>query len=224
MKRFEMEEAVSLLGGILDALLETLEGRVDRSMMEARNNIGKLRADATELLEAGAMAGPLLKCFDLCLAAGSSRVAMDGVRRAMVARSPKYVPGVIVATTGIFFSLLEQARILGDITFKSREEIDVMLSTMHAEFEPAEEFAATHTADPRVYEALVGLHAALSSDLSDRALPLPRLVRYHFPTRMPSVKLAMRIYGDARRADELVRVNRVVHPAFCLADGKCLSA
>jgi prophage DNA circulation protein len=41
---------------------------------------------------------------------------------------------------------------------------------------------------------------------------------------MPSVALAHRLYADASRADELRNENKIVHPAFCLRDGRALSA
>lgn len=224
MKRFEMVEAVRILGLTLDALLATLEGRFGRDFMTARNAIGRLRADAEVLLNASAIGDPLADCFVFCREAGATRLAMDGVRKVLVVQQLKYLPGTVLAASGIFFSLLEQARILVDMKFESRDKIDEMIHTVNSEFEPAEEFAALWTNDPRVYQALVSLHATVTTDLTTRARPLPRMVHYRFAYRMPSLKLAMRIYGDARKADELRRENRIVHPAFCLAAGRCLSS
>ena len=224
MKRAEMAEAVRVLGVILDALLATLEGRYGRSFMTARHAIGKLRADAEDTLDDGVLGAPLAECFDLCRGAGATRVAMDGVRRAMVVQQPKFIPGTAVATAGIFLSLVEQAQILVDVKFESRETIDQMIVSINQAFDPAEEFAALWTNDPRVYQAIVSLHAAMIADLTQRARPLPRMVRYEFASRMPSLKLAMRIYGDAHRADQLRMENRTVHPAFCQQSGRCLSA
>jgi prophage DNA circulation protein len=220
----ERLEVESILDDILDALVATLEGKFDRTTMEARNAIGFLRANVEDVIDDGELGEKLVECFQLCREVGVTRVAMDGVRRAMIVIVPKTIPGTVLATSAIFLSLAEQARILGETTFASRDDVDAMLATMNAEFEPAENFAATYTADPRVYQALVGLHAALSADLTDRSRPLPRMVRYNFPTRMPSLKLAMRIYSNARRADELRKENRTVHPAFMQQTGRCLSA
>jgi prophage DNA circulation protein len=224
MTRNELAEVEQILGDVLDALLATLEGQYNRNTMEVRNAIGFLRANVENVLDAEQLGQKLVECFDLCRASGVTRTVMDGVRRAMLAEQPKTIPGVVVATSAIFLSLLEQSRILGETVFTSRDEVDAMLTTMNLAFDPAEEFAAAYTVDPRVYQTLVGLHAALTADLTDRSRPLPRMVRYSFPKRMPSLKLAMRIYSNPRRADQLVKENRVVHPAFMLSNGRCLSA
>lgn len=224
MTRSEMEEAISILNAILDALLATLEGNVGRSFMDARNAIGVLRAGAEDMINDGDWGDPLVECFQLCREAGATRTGMDGIRVAMASKSPRFIPGTIIASSGYFLSLNEQARILIETMFVSRDDIDVMIDTMNKAFEPAEEFAAVAIADPRVYQALVGLHASVTAHLTERARPLPRMIRYQFPLRMPSLKLAMRIYGDARRADELKRENRTVHPMFMQAAGRCMSA
>jgi len=224
MTQAEFAETDAIIGRVLDALLATLEGKYNRSTMEARNVIGFLYANIEGVLDKGTLGQSLVSCFLLCREVGATRVAMDGVRRAMLNEQPTTIPGTVIATSAIFLSLLEQTRILGETTFRSRDEVDAMLMLMNAAFDPAENFAATYTDDPRVYQALVSLHAALSADLTDRSRPLPRMVRYEFRERMPSLKLSMRIYSEARRAYELVKENRVVHPAFCLAAGRCLGA
>jgi hypothetical protein len=224
MTRSEMTEAVGVIDIILIALLATLEGKINRSFMEARRQIGVVHANAEDLLADGTIGNPLIQCFELCRDAGATRVAMDGVRRSLISYRLRFLPGVSLALTGIIFSLIEQARILIEMTFTSREDIDAMIITMNNAFEPSEEYAATYTDNPSVYQTLISLHSSVTAHLTERARPLPRLIRYDFPSRMPSLKLAMRIYGDARRADQLRRENKTVHPAFCQSSGRCLSA
>ena len=224
MTRAEMAESVAILNAMLDALLATLEGNLNRSFMAARNAIGKVRAEAEDMLDDGRLGEPLAECFLLCREAGATRIAMDGVRKTMIVQTPRFIPGVVLATSGIMFSLEAQAWILVQAKFESRDVIDEMITTMNNEFEPAEEFAAAYTNDPRVYQAVLALHSSVTADLTDRSRPLPRMVKYEFATRMPSLKLAMRIYGDAHRADQLRRENRTVHPGFMQQRGRCLSA
>jgi prophage DNA circulation protein len=74
-----------------------------------------------------------------------------------------------------------------------------------------------------VYQAVVGCHAALMQYLVAEARPLPRMVEYGFSKRMPTLVLAQRLYQDPSRADELRLENRIVHPLFAPAAGRCLS-
>ena len=73
-------------------------------------------------------------------------------------------------------------------------------------------------------QALIGLHAAVASDLATRALPLSRLVSFTFARRFPALWMAQRIYQDGSRANEIIAENKVVHPAFVQATIEALSA
>jgi len=219
-----MSDALRILGAMLDALLATLEGNVGRSFMGARNAISVVRVDGEDMINDGTLGDPLIDCFTLCREAGATRLGMDGVRVAMGNSRPKHLTGIQIAATGYFLALNEEARILAATEFTSRDEIDAMILAMNKAFEPAEEYAASAIADPHVYQGLVGLHSAVTAHLTARARPLPRMLKYQFNNRMPSLKLAMRIYGDARRADQLRNENRAVHPLFMPASGRCLSA
>jgi prophage DNA circulation protein len=148
---------------------------------------------------------------------------MDKIRIDMLGLNLVGLPAVAVAVTGMQFSLVMQARIIATMTFVSREDVDAMMLTMNAVFEPAEEFAADATDDPSVFQSMVALHSAVTRNLIALARPLPRVIQYRFTERMPSLVLANRIYADARRADELRMENKTVHPAFMQSSGRCLS-
>ncbi|AVO53645.1 DNA circularization protein [Ectopseudomonas mendocina] len=71
------------------------------------------------------------------------------------------------------------------------------------------------TAEPisdEVYNALVELRAALSNDLRTRALAIPNLTEYTPQLTLPALLVAHRLYGDAKRADEICVRNNVRHP------------
>jgi prophage DNA circulation protein len=72
--------------------------------------------------------------------------------------------------------------------------------------------------------ALITLHGAVANDLSTRALPLPAIVTYTFPQRMPALWIAQRLYQDATRTGDLIAENNPVHPLFMPETGRALSA
>ncbi|MHA6161612.1 DNA circularization protein [Pseudomonas sichuanensis] len=63
-----------------------------------------------------------------------------------------------------------------------------------------------------VYNALAALRAALVTDLRERATALPNLASFTPQTTLPSLVVAQRLYGDAKRADEICVRNNVRHP------------
>lgn len=73
-----------------------------------------------------------------------------------------------------------------------------------------------------LYAGWMALLAEVSRYLTERGVQRPRLATYALPQGLPSLALAHRLYQDARRADELVALNRVPHPAFLPASGVAL--
>lgn len=63
-----------------------------------------------------------------------------------------------------------------------------------------------------VYGALVTLRAAVAEDLRARATALPGMTAYTPQRTLPALVVAHRLYGDARRADEIAVRNGVPHP------------
>ena len=63
-----------------------------------------------------------------------------------------------------------------------------------------------------VYAALVDLRAAVSEDLRARAVALPGLTTYTPQVTLPALVVAHRLYGDAKRADEIAARNGARHP------------
>lgn len=69
-------------------------------------------------------------------------------------------------------------------------------------------------ADDGAYRVLTALRVALARDLSERALQAPRRRSVTLGATQPALVLAYRLYGDAGRAGEIERRNRVRHPGF----------
>lgn len=72
-----------------------------------------------------------------------------------------------------------------------------------------------NTDDDSVFLALREAATSVSRDLADRSQSQARLYDYDAGSVMPSCVTAMDLYGDARRAREIVVRNGVHHPLFC---------
>jgi prophage DNA circulation protein len=86
----------------------------------------------------------------------------------------------------------------------------------------ARQDAAADAGQDELFGAWRDLIAAARTDLTERAARLPRIARYALPGPLPALALAQRLYGDAGRADELVALARVPHPAVMPAEGPFL--
>lgn len=86
----------------------------------------------------------------------------------------------------------------------------------------ARQDAAADAGADDLFAAWRDLIAAARLDLTERAARLPRVARYALPGPLPALALAQRLYADAARADELVALARVPHPAVMPAEGPFL--
>ncbi|WP_205182649.1 DNA circularization protein [Burkholderia sp. LMG 13014] len=75
----------------------------------------------------------------------------------------------------------------------------------------------------QTYQALSALRSAVVGDLNRRGAALSAIKTFTFPDTVPSLALAMRIYRDPTRADELVSQADPVHPAFMPTTFKALA-
>ncbi|WP_447588637.1 DNA circularization protein [Aquipseudomonas campi] len=76
-------------------------------------------------------------------------------------------------------------------------------------------------ASPARYQGLSQLTATLIADMNRNAASLLPLSHYSPQITMPALLIAHRLYGNARRADEIVSRNRLPHPGF-VAGGQVL--
>lgn len=226
MNKNDLNEAVSATQTILLALLGTLAGQTGTAGAQLALAVNTLSANATTELSQGAVFwSDFANCFEQARLAGATFMAMDQVRTAALALSPAPIgkPAIAVQNFASRMTLAEQGQILAATAFVSRQQIDAIFDTINTSFESAILVAADNN-DAPAYEALIALQGAIANDLGTRARPLPRLVTYAFPARMPSLWLAQRLYQDPSRADELVGENSPIHPAFMPASGVALSA
>lgn len=218
----DLEEAVSILDAMLTSLLATLSGQAGRQGAALRYAVGDVQATGPALINAAQLGVPLVNCFALARIAGASLVGMDAVRAAMQAQAPTGLAGIAVANAGMRFALGQEARILAATTFTSSQDVFAVIAQVNAAFEAAEEFAADNR-DPSTYQALIAMHAAVTRDLTSRAVSLPALVSYASARVLTSHALANRLYADASRCNELVAENKVFNPGFMPLAGTALS-
>jgi prophage DNA circulation protein len=64
------------------------------------------------------------------------------------------------------------------------------------------------------FNALRYVRQAVVNDLNTRGALLPQLRVYQFPSSLPSATIALRLYRDAGRADEVAQESGAPHPAF----------
>jgi len=105
---------------------------------------------------------------------------------------------------------LAAARLVGETDWLSRGDAEAAgadtLALIDAQMTQSEPITDA------VYGALVTLRAAVSEDLRQRAVALPGLTTYTPQRTLPALVVAHRLYGDARRADEIAVRNNVPHP------------
>jgi prophage DNA circulation protein len=218
------QPALDMLGSILDALL-SYSGADDLGTVGADLDaaVGDLRANAQGLLRRAAINTPLFNCFDLARQTGMTFDAMERLRTAIAALMTSDARATILQARSMVFCCIQQATILADTTFPSRNEVERVQAIATAAFTVSQDAMAA-LGDADTYRALVGLRAAMVRDLTDRARPLPQLASYSLAFNPSSLVLAQRLYGDASRADEVVLENEVVHPLFMPSTGRALSA
>ncbi len=105
---------------------------------------------------------------------------------------------------------IEAARVAVDMPYDSRDtagEAREDLSQVLYDL-------ASEAADDDLYASLMDLRAQLSRYLSSAAGNLPAVAE-HTPVRtLPALLIAHRIYGDARRCEEIIARNNLKHPGF----------
>jgi prophage DNA circulation protein len=221
MYKEEAIEAAPICERVLGYLL-TLAPTRGRPGADLRTAVGKFLAHAEELIQHDESGPPLDQIFDLARITGISRAHVGWVRRTAAKESPVTIGAAIIKNALIHFALATEARIIANMSFTSRQDVEVLRTDMNNAFEPMEEIAADDMAQ-MTYQALIGLHAAVSFYLIETARPLPRMIGFRFFESLPSLVLAYRLYSDASRADELRVENKIVHPAFMKLTGRALS-
>lgn len=186
-----------------------------------RRAVGLMVAD-TNMLDLSAFAYAFAVCLDLARFSKATLATMDRVRKAALDEAPVGLPAILTRDTIVRLTLACESRIVAQMTFRSRDEVDTVASSMNAAFNQASEVAADDL-DAGNYTALVNLHGTVTAHLVERGRQLPRVIQYELQAVLPSLRMAQRAYADPTRHTELINENNVVHPAFMPLTGKMLA-
>lgn len=174
----QSDEAVAIIRRVLDALLLTAS-ETGRAGADLRRACGTLKVTAEAHIYNNTIAEPLGECFELARFAGATWPEMDYIRRGLLAEVPVSLIAVIITQACVLFCLQNQAMIVADTKYKSRQDVEAVQVKMRDAFAQAAETAADDM-QGSTFLAITGLSGAVVFYLYDRARPLPRMVRFEF--------------------------------------------
>lgn len=186
-----------------------------------RRIVGMMKAD-TNMMNLPTFVIAFGIALDLARHSYATLVTMDRVRKAALAEQPVSLPAVQTVLAMVRLTLACEARIIAFMNFRSRDEVDQVATQMNAAFNQTSEIAADDL-DAGTYMALIRMHGDVTVHLANRGRVLPRVVRYDYQEVFPALRMAQRVYADAKRYSELIKENHVVHPAFMPRTGKMLA-
>ena len=129
---------------------------------------------------------------------------------------------ILVVENCLVFALAQEARIIRATKYKSRDDVERVLKRMKGWFDIMADLSADSMANPN-YLAFVNMAGAITRYLADEARPLPRMIELDNPP-WPTLVISQYVYGEGDRSEELIAENKIVHPLFCRADLRGLSA
>ena len=219
----ERDEITGVVNRLLDNLSLTASSQTGRQGVALRRQIGDVRAHFFAYLQDATFAIQLLACFTAAHEANVKLASLVAVHNAIYEEVPvgEITTAIVQAATG--FCLATESRMITDIEFTSRDDVEVMMKTMKAAFDTARDLAAD-AVDSNSYQTLTYLAGALTNHLANVARPLPRMITFRMPISLPALALSNRVYHTAERWEEIVQENKTVHPAFCQRDIRGLSS
>lgn len=214
------------IDGIVKRTLTNLiafSGMVGRTGADLRYQVGDMMARTPIYIADGSFANRLLNCFRLATASGINLDWMDRVIKGLIEEKPTLLSSTSVVQNSLIYALAQESRIIGAITYVSRDDVDFTMRRMKAWFDIVRDMIADTMSGP-AYEAFVNLTAGITRYLTDVARPLPRMLRYDLNAALPALFISNYIYGEGGRDEELAAENKIIHPAFCQRTMRALSA
>jgi prophage DNA circulation protein len=218
----EVDEAVVLIEGMTGLLLRSVPAKSGRAVYELRKLVGELHANAEMMIYQATVGTQMQLCFEAALDAGATFVGLEAIRRYF---SDATIVGLLaqaVAHGGLMMCLAGMGRVIADMVFRSRDDVQAMIVRMKAALDPMKEVAANEL-PAASYQALNELGASIMRHLSRTELRLPRKIVYNAKKPKAGYALSYLIYADAARSDEIIAENKIVHPAFCPVTVRALS-
>ncbi|WP_375791176.1 hypothetical protein ACE102_07440 [Bradyrhizobium sp. vgs-9] len=219
----EADECIAIVQRIAPVILATVpSSRKGAAASELRHAVGYMVAHAGDLLASHGFAEQMRSCLDQARMIGATLVAMGQIRSAALGESPISLPATMTVLCTVRLCLAQEARIVGELVFTSRDDASNAAAEMTAAFSDAAEVASDDL-DAGSYMAIINLQASVIKRLADVGRTLPRVITYRYPQVMPALTMAQRAYADGDRAQELIAENKVVHPAFMPMTGRMLA-
>ena len=107
-------------------------------------------------------------------------------------------------------AIVNAAVAITDVEFSNATEAQVIRDEVVA----ALENITLNTANDDLYGALQDLRAIVVRDIQIRTADLAKQIDYTPGKTLPACVLAYQLYGDVSREDEILSLNRIVHPGF----------
>jgi len=221
MREIELKAAAAFVVAIVKRLL-TFKTQGGREAADLRRLAGALQANAQDLISSARVAQDMAQVFTAATTAGAGLADWRRFRQATLAQDVTTVPEAIIKNGGLQMALIEAVRIISEIEFISRTQVAEIQSEMALAFDEVIETASDDRAVDVVRD-MSELQAGVARHLAETSRPLPDMIDYKVPRRLPSLVIAHQLYHDAGRADELIAENGTIHPAFMLETGKALS-
>lgn len=219
----EKEEVVGVMDRLCNALSATISSNTGRLGVQLRNQIGDMRVNYDIWWLDGTFMTKLLACFTTARQAPVKLESLTVVRQALFAEHPVGGVSMTIVQGAITLCLSAEGRMITDIKFVSRDDVENMITKMGAAFDTARDLAAD-AIDSSNYQALTALAGSVISHLADVARPLPRMITFKMSKTMPALVVAQRFYYDPSRWEEIISENRTIHPAFVQREIRGLSA
>lgn len=210
--RKELREVLALINRMLVAVQKGIPTR-GTTGVELRRVVGNFVAHEVELVESFTIGTALFGCFEQARLAGATLDTMDGVRIAMLAEQPVFTFGKCAKLTGMVFSFVEQCTMISKIEFTSQTDVEAMLTRMNLVIEQLK-LEISELLDGMDYQSFTTLAATLVHHLAATERKLPQVVNVTFPINKAALSLATYFYADGRRFEEVIKENKVIHPAF----------
>ncbi|MBH2032387.1 MAG: DNA circularization N-terminal domain-containing protein [Pseudomonadales bacterium] len=134
---------------------------------------------------------------------------LAAVQPAVAGQTQASSPSVVTEQALANESTLSSTKVLPGLSYDNRNQAVEVRDQLLAALDQQQLDAA-----PERYSALAKLTATLVADLNRQATSLAPLAQYQPQITQPALLIAHRLYGDARRADEIVARNRISHPGF----------
>lgn len=233
-------EAATLVAGSLSSTMNTLAGpfaATENLFASLRSNISTFQSSLSNLVQSpGDMFDEMLSLageFSELVGASDGR---DAIKRLQLLFNAGDALDDIVATTLQTYAqaanqdaldqlnkrlaLAQQALTAARIDYEAYDDAlsdrDAMLNQIEslAQHEAPTLTGELSSIDDHVFYGLQDLRAAVLDDFNNRAANLPGLVEFLPMATMPALVAAHYLYGDATRADEIVKRNNIEHPGF----------